>query len=125
MWLRLVLGALLASASAFSPAARRLPRRLVFASAAERVDDSYFFSRKASLGEIGASSEVAAAARDALGDAWLAGWWAAPSCWDTPAGVFFSHIAWLHTVVQAWGLHQFARDRCATLERSGRTGSRG
>ena len=60
-------------------------------------------------------ARLAAAARDALGDAWLAGWWAAPSCWDTPAGVFFSHIAWLHTVVQAWGLHQFARDRYARV----------
>ena len=36
--------------------------------------------------------------------------------YDTPTGVFVPHIVWLHSLVKAWGMYDFARARYSSLE---------
>ncbi|KAG5188103.1 aldo/keto reductase [Tribonema minus] len=54
---------------------------------------------------------------DALGQEWVDSWWQGlPGAYDTPTGVFVPHIVWLHNLVKAWGMWDFARARYKGLE---------
>ena len=60
------------------------------------------------------------ARRAALGEPWLASWrQGLPEWWDTPGGINVPVLLWLHNLLQAWDLEDFARARYGLLGQGG------
>ena len=56
------------------------------------------------------------ARRDALGEAWLAGWAEGLPEWQhTPGGINLPVLLWLHNLLEAWDLESFGRARYGLL----------
>jgi predicted aldo/keto reductase-like oxidoreductase len=56
------------------------------------------------------------ARREALGDAWLARWFAGLPAWEAPPGqINLPVLLWLHNLLEAWDLESFAKARYGLL----------
>ena len=63
---------------------------------------------------------LAAARRDALGEAWIASWDQGLPAWpDTPGGINLPVLLWLHDLLEAWDLESFCRARYGLLGNGG------
>jgi predicted aldo/keto reductase-like oxidoreductase len=63
---------------------------------------------------------LAAARRDALGEAWIASWDQGLPAWqDTPGGINLPLLLWLHDLLEAWDLESFCRARYGLLGQGG------
>ena len=70
------------------------------------------------LGQIEIVSErLRAAEIESFGEQWVNSWWhGVPQC-DTDNDMYqFGQIVWLHNVIKAWGMLDFAKDRYATFD---------
>ena len=58
-----------------------------------------------------------AAEIESFGEQWVNSWWhGVPQC-DTDNDMYqFGQIVWLHNVIKAWGMLDFAKDRYATFD---------
>merc|ERR1711865_536537 len=64
-----------------------------------------------------AEARLKAAAVEALGDDWLENWWRGlPHCYETDSGVHVCKIVWLHGLIKAWGMHEYAIDRYGVMD---------
>ncbi|GCE64202.1 aldo/keto reductase [cyanobiont of Ornithocercus magnificus] len=60
------------------------------------------------------------AALTALGEPWLKTWnWGLPSWQDTPGCINLPLLLWLHNLIEAWGLEDYARARYRLLGQAG------
>lgn len=63
---------------------------------------------------------LAAARRDALGEAWIASWDQGLPAWqDTPGGINLPVLLWLHDLLEAWDLESFCRARYGLFGQGG------
>lgn len=84
----------------------------IVAAASRFADDATLAAVRA------AETRLRARAREKLGDEWADGWWKGlPDLRDARArGVAVAHVVWLHGLVSAYGMWDFARARYAGLE---------
>lgn len=70
-------------------------------------DESGFFGKVERL-----EAKLDSVQEEALGKEWVESWWdGLPSCFDTPGGVNFTLVVWVHNLFKSFGMRWFALER--------------